>query len=78
MTALCDLHAHSVYSDGTCTPAELIALAKDAGLGAIALTDHNTVSGIPAFLRAAENSGVLAVPGIEVSSDYLGRELHIV
>lgn len=78
MMKLCDLHAHSIYSDGTSTPAELISLAKEAGLCAIALTDHNTVSGIPHFLSAAENSGVIAVPGIEVSSDYLGNELHIV
>ena len=74
----CDLHTHSVYSDGTCTPAELIALAKDAGLSAIALTDHNTVSGISAFLEAGKGSGIVAVPGIEVSSDFLGTELHIV
>lgn len=78
MNQLCDLHAHSVYSDGTSTPAELITLAKQAGLCAIALTDHNTVSGIPAFLSAAENSGVMPVPGIEVSTDYMGDELHIV
>ncbi len=75
---LCDLHTHSIYSDGTSTPAELIALAKEAGLCAIALTDHNTVSGIPHFLAAAQGSDVIAVPGIEVSSDYLGNELHIV
>ena len=75
---LCDLHTHSIYSDGTSTPAELIALAKQAGLCAIALTDHNTVSGIAPFLQAAKDSGILAVPGIEVSSDYLGNELHIV
>ena len=75
---LCDLHTHSVYSDGTCTPAELIALAKGAGLSAIALTDHNTVSGISAFLEAGKGSGIVAVPGIEVSSDFLGTELHIV
>lgn len=75
---LCDLHTHSIYSDGTCTPAELIALAKDADLCAIALTDHNTVSGIPVFLEVAKGSGILAIPGIEVSSDYLGTELHIV
>lgn len=75
---LCDLHTHSIYSDGTCAPNELIALAERAGLCAIALTDHNTVSGIPHFLRVAEGSGILAVPGIEVSSDYLGNELHIV
>ena len=75
---LCDLHTHSIYSDGTSTPDELIGLAEAAGLCAIALTDHNTVSGIPHFLRAAKGSAVLAVPGIEVSSDYLGNELHIV
>jgi predicted metal-dependent phosphoesterase TrpH len=75
---LCDLHTHSIYSDGTCTPAELIDLAKAAGLSAIALTDHNTVSGIPAFLEAGKDSGVITVPGIEVSSDYMGTELHIV
>ena len=78
MTNLCDLHTHSIYSDGTCTPDELISLAKAAGLRALALTDHNTVSGIPHFLDAAKGSGVIAVPGIEVSSDYQGTELHIV
>lgn len=75
---LCDLHTHSIYSDGTSTPEELIALAKQAGLCAIALTDHNTVSGIAHFLKAAKGTDVIAVPGIEVSSDYLGNELHIV
>ena len=75
---LCDLHTHSIYSDGTCTPAELIDLAKAAGLSAIALTDHNTVSGIPSFLAAGQGSGIVTVPGIEVSSDYMGNELHIV
>ena len=75
---LCDLHTHSIYSDGTCTPQELIALAREAGLCAIALTDHNTVSGIPAFLAAGKDADVIAVPGVEVSSDHLGTELHIV
>ena len=75
---ICDLHTHSVYSDGTCTPAELIVLAREAGLSAIALTDHNTVSGISAFLAAGKSSGVITVPGIEVSSDFMGTELHIV
>lgn len=78
MNSLCDLHTHSIYSDGTCTPAELISLAKQAGLCAVALTDHNTVSGIAHFLSAAKGSGVQAIPGIEVSTDYLGRELHVV
>lgn len=74
---LCDLHTHSVYSDGTYTPGELIAAAKEAGLSAIALTDHNTVAGLPHFLAAAEGSGVEAVPGVEFSTDYGDTELHI-
>ena len=72
-----DLHTHSTYSDGTLTPTELIALANRVGVSAIALCDHNTVAGLPEFLRAAENTDVVAVPGIEFSTDYEGTELHI-
>ncbi len=74
---LCDLHAHSVFSDGTNTPAELIALAREAGLRAVALTDHNNIGGLEAFVAAAEGTSVQAVPGIEFSTDYEGTELHI-
>ena len=73
----CDLHTHSVYSDGTLTPAELVVEAKKIGLSAVALTDHNTVAGLPEFVSATENSGVLAVPGVEFSTDYGNTELHI-
>lgn len=74
---LCDLHAHTVFSDGTDTPAELIEKAEAVGLSAIALTDHNTVAGLPEFLQAAKGKSVEAVPGIEFSTDYQGTELHI-
>lgn len=77
MEALCDLHIHSNFSDGTCTPARLIELAEEAGLSAVALCDHNTVKGLPAFLEAAKNSPVEAVPGIEFSTEHRGEELHI-
>ena len=73
----CDLHMHSYHSDGTFSPEELIAEAERVGLSAIALTDHNTVAGLPAFLAAADKSSVEGIPGIEVSSDYGERELHI-
>ena len=73
----CDLHAHTIFSDGTFTPEELVAEAKKKGLSAVALTDHNTVSGLPRFLAAAEGSGVEAVPGVEFSTDYRDVELHI-
>ena len=77
MEKSCDLHVHSTYSDGTCSPAELIRLAKERHLHAVALCDHNTVAGLPEFLEAACGSGVWAVPGIEFSTDYDNRELHI-
>ena len=77
MKRFCDLHAHSVFSDGTLTPTQLIELAEQIGLGAVALTDHNTVLGLPEFLSAAEGKAVKAVPGVEFSVDYLDRELHI-
>ena len=78
MSKLCDLHVHSNYSDGTCTPAELIRLAERQHLGAIALCDHNTIAGLPDFLTAAQGSSVRAVPGIEFSTGYQGTELHII
>lgn len=77
MKQLCDLHTHSIFSDGTLTPTQLVELAKELGLGAVALTDHNTVLGLPEFLAAAEKNGVEAVPGVEFSVDYQGGELHI-
>ena len=73
----CDLHVHSIHSDGSLTPAELIAEAKKFGL-TIALTDHNTVSGLPDFMEQAAGQGVTAVPGIEISSVSEGIELHVV
>lgn len=73
----CDLHTHSCFSDGTLTPAQLIKLAEETGLAAVALCDHNTVAGLPGFVEAAQGSAVEAVPGIEFSTEYRGTELHI-
>lgn len=72
-----DLHTHTVYSDGTDTPQELVAKAQALGLHALALTDHNSVDGLPEFLAAAEGSGVRPVAGTEFSTEYRGNELHI-
>lgn len=73
----CDLHVHSTFSDGTDTPAQLIALAEDLGLSAIALTDHNSVNGLADFAAAGENSPVEAVCGVELTTGYMGREIHM-
>lgn len=74
---LCDLHTHSCYSDGTLTPFELVIEAEKAGLGAIALTDHNSVNGLKEFKIAAEEKNIEAVCGAEFSVDYNGKELHL-
>ena len=74
---LCDLHTHSTCSDGTLTPTELVKLALEKELSAVALTDHNTVAGLPEFLEAARGTELEAVPGIEFSVDYGDIELHI-
>lgn len=74
---ICDLHTHSIYSDGTSTPQELIDKAIDAKIAAIALTDHNTVDGLPSFVSAANGKNIDIILGSEFSTDYKGKELHI-
>lgn len=72
-----DLHTHSTESDGTLTPENLMEHAKNCGLSAIALTDHDSISGIRKAQPAAERLGIELVPGIELSTDYHGMEIHI-
>lgn len=74
-----DLHTHSTFSDGTCTPSEILAIAAENGLSGVALTDHDTTDGIPEFLESSRKYPELqAVPGVELSTRYGARELHIV
>ena len=75
-----DLHTHSTKSDGSYSPSELVDYAAQKGLAAIALTDHDTTAGLDeAILHAAENAPELeVVPGIEFSTEYEGRDIHIV
>ena len=74
---ICDLHTHSCFSDGTFTPTELINQAKAVGLSAIALTDHNNLGGVDEFLAKAKEVGIEGVAGVEFSTDYKDKELHI-
>ncbi len=73
-----DLHVHSNASDGTNSPTEIIERAEALNLDAVALTDHDTVSGLPEFIAAAEGRKVQAVPGVEISTSISNREIHIV
>ncbi len=73
----CDLHTHTNHSDGSSTVSELVSAAKEKGL-IIALTDHNTVTGLPEFLSLAEREGVVAIGGTELSTEHEGKEFHLI
>lgn len=73
-----DLHTHSTASDGSFTPTQVIEAAVRAGLKAVALTDHDTIAGIPEAMAAAEKYDIEFIPGIELSAFYLNQEVHIV
>ncbi len=73
-----DLHVHSTASDGTLTPSGLARAASAAGLSAFALTDHDTVSGVDEAVNAGREYGIEVIPGIEISTGYKDKEIHIV
>ena len=60
------------------TPTELVQLAEELGISAVALTDHNTSKGLPEFMEAGQGSSVITIPGCEFSTDWKGIEIHIV
>jgi len=72
-----DLHSHTLHSDGQRSPEELVAEAAATGLTVLSLTDHDTVSGIAEATAAATRRGIRLVPGIELSCDLHGREVHV-
>ncbi|MEG1847799.1 MAG: PHP domain-containing protein [Lachnospiraceae bacterium] len=77
-----DLHVHSSCSDGTYTPSELVAYAVTKGLSAFALTDHDTTDGLSEAIAAAQRlpakSSLEVIPGIEFSTEYQGKDVHII
>lgn len=72
-----DLHVHSNASDGTFSPKQVVKAANQAGLTAIALTDHDTTDGVAEAVLAAENTPLELIPGTELSCVYRGTEIHI-
>ena len=72
-----DLHVHSCRSDGTLTPSELVDLALQKGLSAFALTDHDTTAGLDEAIGYAQGRDIEVIPGIEFSTEYKGRDIHI-
>jgi 3',5'-nucleoside bisphosphate phosphatase len=72
-----DLHTHSRASDGTDTPAELVERAAALGLSAVALTDHDTLSGLDEAAEAARRAGIRLVEGTELSVEHDGLKIHM-
>lgn len=77
MNPVIDLQVQTHCSDGQLSPTALVRLAKRYGLAALAITDHDTVAGIPEAQEAGRRYGVTIVPGIELYSRYRGIELHV-
>lgn len=80
-TAIIDLHTHSTASDGTYTPTELVQKAKDIGLTALALTDHDTIDGLSEFQSAGKLCGIETISGIEFAALWERHhrpEIHLV
>jgi len=73
----CDLHSHSLASDGTYTPSQVVEYALERGLAALALTDHDTVAGLPEARERAAGTALRIIPGIEISTAHLGVEVHV-
>lgn len=73
-----DLHMHSTASDGHLTPAELVTEANRLGVRTMALTDHDTVAGLPQAAETCEKLGLTLIPGTEISCVWEGKELHLI
>jgi len=72
-----DLHVHTSYSDGVHSPFEIIQKAKRAGIDAISITDHDNISAIKEATKIGEEVGIEVIPGVEISSEIGGKEIHI-
>lgn len=73
-----DLHTHTCRSDGSMTPTELVDLAIKKGLSKIAITDHDTVDGLKEAMEYASDKDIEVIPGIELSTEFHGRDIHMV
>lgn len=72
-----DLHLHTTHSDGSLSPTDVLRLAHKAGVTALAITDHDIVTGIPEAIAAGAELGIEIIPGVEISSRVGNSELHI-
>ncbi|MBW2552832.1 MAG: PHP domain-containing protein [Deltaproteobacteria bacterium] len=72
-----DLHIHTTESDGTLTPSQVVRYAKEKGLKAVAITDHDTIHGNEEAIKEGISAGVEVIPGVEISVDYSPGTMHM-
>lgn len=72
-----DLHIHTTFSDGTLSPEEVVRLAKEKGLSAISITDHDEIGGIEFAMKSGEKYGIEVIPGVELSAKREDKSIHI-
>ena len=72
-----DLHTHTLASDGSDAPADVVRKAAALGLRAVAVTDHDTFAGLPEARAAGQRCGIEVVPGVELSTVWGGEEVHL-
>lgn len=72
-----DFHIHSTFSDGGCTPKEIVMLARKKNVDIISITDHNNTSGIDEAIQTGDKYGVKVIPGVELSTRYNHSRVHI-
>ncbi|MCS6897015.1 MAG: PHP domain-containing protein, partial [Nitrospira sp.] len=71
-----DLHLHTTHSDGSFAPADVVALARKAGVTTVAITDHDITTGIPEAIQAGREQRIDVIAGVEISSLFGDSELH--
>ena len=76
-TKYADLHLHTIFSDGIFSPEQVVMEAKTSGLSAIAITDHDILDGIEPALLIGEQYDIEVIPGVELSAEFGGEEVHI-
>ena len=75
---LVDFHTHSHYSDGVLSPAALVERARVRNVGTLALTDHDTIAGLPEARAACDAAGLRFIAGVELSAQWRGQTVHLV
>ncbi len=77
MSPEADLHVHTIYSDSTFSPQEVVATAHEVGLSCIAITDHDAVGGVEEAIDYGKEVGIEVIPGVELTAEHNDTEIHI-